>query len=309
MRKRFTSLYEGLAKTRRALAEGIRDALSGSASLDEAIDAIEETLLRADVGVETALHLTDVLRARGAERRGRVDAGTVGAILADEVERILGAARNDRPSHEGRPHVIMVIGVNGVGKTTTVGKLARLYTSSGKRVLVAASDTFRAAAGEQLSIWADRGGAELVGGADGGDPAAVAYDALDAAIARSADVLIVDTAGRLHTQKNLVAELEKIGRVLGKRLPGAPHETILVLDAGTGQNAMSQARLFGEALDVTAIALTKLDGTARGGIVVAIARELEMPVSYVGVGEGIEDLEEFAPREFAEALVSRAAGA
>lgn len=306
MRKRLANLYSGLAKTRRAIDSGIRSALGRGRGLDgDALGVIEETLLAADVGVETSMHLVDVLRTRVSEASSQPDASQVARTLAEEVERILEeAGRREEPLADVRPHVVMVVGVNGVGKTTTIGKLARLYGASGQRVMLAAADTFRAAAGEQLSIWAKRSGADLVGGSGGGDPAAVAYDALDAALARSADVLLVDTAGRLHTQKNLVAELQKIRRVLGKRLAGAPHEVLLVLDANTGQNALSQARLFHDAVGVTAVALAKLDGTARGGIVVAIARELGIPVAYVGVGEGIDDLGDFEPRAFADALVS-----
>lgn len=307
MRRRFTSLLRGLAKTRLAIGEGIKSALGRGRGLDdEALEAIEETLLAADVGIETSTHLTDVLRASRAEVATGQEPRAVQHILAAEVERILReAAARDREA-PARPHVVMVVGVNGVGKTTTIGKLAGLHGASGRRVMVAAADTFRAAASEQLSVWAERSGADLVKGSGGGDPAAVAYDALDAAIARSVDVLLVDTAGRLHTQRNLVEELRKIKRVLGKRLAGAPHETLLVLDANTGQNALAQARLFHEALDVTGIALAKLDGTARGGIVIAIARELGIPVDYVGLGEAMEDLESFEPQEFARALLCAA---
>jgi fused signal recognition particle receptor len=202
----------------------------------------------------------------------------------------------------------MVAGVNGVGKTTTIGKLAHRYAAEGKSVMLAAADTFRAAAVNQLSIWADRSGAQFVGGETGGDAAAVAFDAMESAIARSADVLIVDTAGRLHTQKNLMEELVKIKRVLERRLPGAPHEIILVVDANTGQNALSQARLFDEALGLTGLVMAKMDGTARGGIVVSIARELSVPVRYIGTGEGIEDLEPFDPGAFADGLVGLAEG-
>ncbi len=306
MRKRFPSLFSGLATTRRAISSGIGNALRRGRGLDDAaLDAIEETLLAADVGVETSQHLVEALRARRTEIPTHADAQDVARILAGEVERMFSeAGQCDESPAEGRPHVVMVVGVNGVGKTTTIGKLARRYGASGLRVMMAAADTFRAAAGQQLSIWAERSAADVVGGTGGGDPAAVAYDALDAAVARSVDVLLVDTAGRLHTQKNLVAELQKIRRVLGKRLPGAPHEVLLVLDANTGQNALSQARLFHDAVGVTGIALAKLDGTARGGIVVAIAKELRIPVAYVGVGEDIEDLESFEPRAFASALVS-----
>jgi len=302
VRKTFTSLLRGLAKTRRAIESGIQSALGRGSGLDEAaLEEIEETLIAADVGVETSMHLVDLLRARGGDS---ADAATVGEILAGEVSRILRTAVADDPGDSGeRPRVVMVVGVNGVGKTTTIGKLSHLATSAGEKVVLAAADTFRAAAGEQLAIWAERSGADIVSGHGGGDPASVAFDALDAAVARGADLLLVDTAGRLHTQKNLLSEIGKIKRVLGKRLEGAPHEVLMVLDANTGQNAVAQTRLFNEALGLTGIALAKLDGTARGGIVVAIARELGVPVRYVGLGEGVDDLEEFDADAFARALV------
>jgi fused signal recognition particle receptor len=282
VRKRFSRLRDGLAKTRRAITEGIRGALGRGAGLDgAALDSIEETLIAADLGVETALHL-----------------------IAMEIERALQAAEREGVQGEpGAPLVVMVAGVNGVGKTTTIGKLSRLYADDGRSVILAAADTFRAAASEQLSIWADRSGAQFVAGQLGGDAAAVAYDALDAAIARCADVLIVDTAGRLHTQKNLMQELVKVKRVLGKRLASAPDDVLLVIDANTGQNALSQARVFDEALGLTGLVLTKLDGTARGGIVVAIARELAIPVRFMGLGEGIDDIEPFDPAAFARGLL------
>jgi fused signal recognition particle receptor len=321
LRKPLTSLLDGLAKTRRAISQGLRNALGPGAGLDEnALEDIEETLIAADVGVDTSLHLVEALRARRAEVAGG-DPDAVAALLAAEIESILGDAARGRtsgvaapadgderastPERPGSdtPRVVMVVGVNGVGKTTTIGKLAHAHSKRGEKVILAAADTFRAAASEQLAIWAERSGSEIVGSSGGGDPASVAYDALDAAVARGADVLIVDTAGRLHTQKNLLQEVQKIRRVLGKRMAGAPHEVLLVLDANTGQNALQQARLFDEALGVTGIALAKLDGTAHGGIVVAIARELGIPVRYVGVGEGIDDLRSFEPSEFAEALV------
>lgn len=305
MRKPFSSLLKGLARTRQAISVGIGHALGRGSGLDEAaLEEIEETLVAADIGVETSVHLVDTLKRAREHAAGAQCQAAVSGILSDEIGRILNEAAEGAPARPTvGPFVIMVVGVNGVGKTTTIGKLANRFTSVGDKVLLAAADTFRAAAGEQLSIWAERAGADIVAGHGGGDPASVAYDALDAAVARGADVLIVDTAGRLHTQKNLLAEIAKIKRVLGKRLPGVPHEIILVLDANTGQNALAQARLFNETLGVTGIALAKLDGTARGGIVVAIARELHIPVRYVGVGEGIDDIEAFEPEAFARALV------
>jgi fused signal recognition particle receptor len=300
VRMRFSRLRDGLAKTRRAITDGIRNAL-GRGGLDAlALDSIEETLIAADLGVETSLHLVEELRARFAGSGTEAD---VRAFLADRIEQILTAAEREGASPDGAPLVIVVAGVNGVGKTTTIGKLAKRYVDDGRRVIVAAADTFRAAAGEQLSVWAQRSGAQFVRGQEGGDAAAVAYDSLEAAISRSADVLVVDTAGRLHTQKNLMLELQKIRRVIERRLPGAPHEVLLVVDANTGQNAVSQARQFDEALGITGLILTKLDGTARGGIVVAIARELSVPVRYVCTGEAIEDIEPFEAAAFAEGLL------
>jgi len=303
VRKRFSRLRDGLAKTRRAITEGIRGALGRGAGLDSAaLDSIEETLIAADLGVETAMHLIDGLSERFGS--GETTDGEVRKFLAMEIERALQAAEREGVQGEpGTPLVVMVAGVNGVGKTTTIGKLSHLYADDGRSVILAAADTFRAAASEQLSIWADRSGAQFVAGQMGGDAAAVAYDALDATIARGADVLIVDTAGRLHTQKNLMQELVKVQRVLGKRLAGAPHQVLLVIDANTGQNALSQARVFDEALGLTGLVLTKLDGTARGGIVVAIARELAIPVQFIGLGEGIDDIEPFDPAAFARGLM------
>lgn len=304
MRKPFAKLFSGLAKTRETITRGISEALGRSPALDgAAAERVEEALIAADIGVDTSLTLVDLLRQnRVAVRQGGEP--EVRRILANEIASILDAVAPEHTDGSvARPHVIMVVGVNGVGKTTTIGKLAARYRSEGRTVLVAAGDTFRAAASEQLSIWAERSGAQFVGGQHGGDPAAVAFDALDAALARAADVLIIDTAGRLHTRRNLMDELAKIRRVLARRLEGAPHETLLVVDANTGQNALSQARLFADAVDLTGVALAKVDGTARGGIVVAIARELGLPVRYLGTGEGIDDLEIFDARAFAAGLV------
>ncbi len=305
MRRRFSRLFDGLAKTRNAIIQGIRSAVGAGAGLDrDALDGIEETLIAADVGVETSMHLVEILGEGASRDRDEDRASVVQRVLSDEIAQILSAAETKRTTDAaGPPRVIMVVGVNGVGKTTTIGKLAHRLAADGQKVVLAAADTFRAAAAEQLSIWADRSGAAIVGGQHGGDPAAVAFDALDAARARGADVLIVDTAGRLHTQRNLVEELRKVKRVLGKRMEGAPHETLLVVDANTGQNALTQAKLFDEALSLTGVVLAKLDGTARGGIVIAIARELSLPVRYVGTGESIEDLEAFDPGSFARGLL------
>jgi fused signal recognition particle receptor len=233
------------------------------------------------------------------EARG--DAADLGAALQEEIARMLGEP--GRLELRARPSVLLVVGVNGTGKTTTIGKLAARLQEHGRSVLVAAADTFRAAAEEQLEIWAKRAGADFVGSERGGDPAAVAYDAIGAAQARGRDVVVVDTAGRLHTQANLMEELAKVRRVISSRLEGAPHETLLVIDATTGQNGLQQARLFGQAVDVTGVALTKLDGSAKGGIAVAIAHELGLPVKLIGIGESLDDLRPFDPQDFAAALV------
>jgi fused signal recognition particle receptor len=305
-----SKLFSGLRKTRESIVQGISSALSGGRKLDEdALMDIEETLIQADLGVEAAGHLTDHLRDNAAlVESGGADAAR--ELLAEELVRIVAAPPGeDARAASERPQVIMVVGVNGAGKTTTIGKLASRMRADGRSVLLAASDTFRAAAVGQLAIWAERSGSDFVGGQEGGDPAAVAYDALEAAISRDIDVLIVDTAGRLHTQRNLMEELKKTRRVLERRLGRAPDEVLLVLDANTGQNAMSQAALFHEALELTGIVLAKLDGTARGGIVVPIARDLGISVRYVGVGEGIDDLLPFDAEAFARGLVEPSADA
>jgi fused signal recognition particle receptor len=309
VKKSLSKLFSGLRKTRESIVRGLSDALSGGGVLDEdALMDIEETLIQADLGVGAAGHLTDHLRDHAREiQDGGLDAAR--ELLASELVRILSDAGAAGNGDEGRPRVIMVVGVNGAGKTTTIGKLASRLIAEGRSVLLAASDTFRAAAVDQLSIWAERSGADLVAGQEGGDPAAVAYDALEAAYSRGTDVLIVDTAGRLHTQRNLMEELGKTRRVLERRLGRPPDEILLVLDANTGQNALSQAKLFHEALGLTGIVLAKLDGTARGGIVVSIAQELDLGVRYVGVGEGIDDLLPFDPESFAHGLVESPAEA
>ena len=239
---------------------------------------------------------------RRLEARGEI--GDLGAALAEEIAALLGEPPTLNVHVDEAPALILVVGVNGTGKTTTIGKLAKRLAESGRTVLLGAADTFRAAAEEQLEIWAERAGADFVGSERGGDPAAVAYDAIEAARSRGRDVVIVDTAGRLHTQTNLMEELAKVRRVIEQRLPGAPHETLLVVDATTGQNALQQARLFGEAAGVTGVALTKLDGSAKGGVAVAIAYELGLPVKLIGVGETLDDLRPFDAAEFARALVT-----
>ncbi len=311
MRRSLTKLFSGLSRTREAIVDGIQRALHGGRALDdEALAGIEETLIAADVGVETSLYLVERLRDAAREME-TADTDAIVGFLAGEIGSMFTAGSDAEPERtrsdvdpgvSERPRVTMIVGVNGTGKTTTIGKLAGLLQREGETVLLAAADTFRAAAGEQLQIWAERTGAGFVFGQQGGDPASVAFDAAEAAVSRGVDHLLIDTAGRLHTQKNLIAELAKIRRVVEKRLPGAPDDVLLVVDANTGQNALSQARLFDEAVGLTGIVLTKLDGTARGGIVIAIARELSIPVRYVGVGEGLEDIARFDASEFARGL-------
>ena len=292
----FARLRDSLGKSRRALTEEL--ALGSFDPAEEASwERLEEALIAADVGVPATAELVQRLEARG-------DAADLGAALQEEIARMLGDP--GRLELGARPSVMLVVGVNGTGKTTTIGKLASRLQEHGRSVLVAAADTFRAAAEEQLEIWAQRAGADFVGSERGGDPAAVAFDAIAAAESRGRDVVVVDTAGRLHTQANLMEELTKVRRVIGQRLEGAPHETLLVIDATTGQNGLQQARLFGEAVDVTGVALTKLDGSARGGIAVAIAHELGLPVKLIGIGERLEDLRPFDPQDFAAALVGPA---
>jgi fused signal recognition particle receptor len=294
-------LRRGLTKTREFLNTDIEDLFSGKRQIDdELLEELEELLITADIGVQTTMDLMDTVSRKASKIASPED---LKAILKEEIMAIVDAA----PETDGTgalpwPKIIMVVGVNGVGKTTTIGKLAARYRRDGKKVLIAAGDTFRAAAIEQLSIWADRAGADIVKHRDQSDPAAVAFDAVEAAIARRMDIVLVDTAGRLHTKVNLMEELKKIKRSLSKKSPDAPHETLLVLDATTGQNALSQARLFDEAIDLNALALTKLDGTAKGGIVVSICSTLNIPLKYVGVGEQIEDLQDFDPRQFVDAL-------
>jgi fused signal recognition particle receptor len=289
----FSRLRDSLGKSRRALTEQLA-AAAFDPSDEEAWERLELALIQADVGVPATAELVRRLEARG-------ELGDLGEALADEIEELFG-----EPSPlavTAKPSVILVVGVNGTGKTTTIGKLAQKLREHDRSVLLGAADTFRAAAEEQLEIWADRAGADFVGAPRGGDPAAVAYDTVEAARARAKDVAIVDTAGRLHTQSNLMEELAKVRRVIESRLDGAPHETLLVIDATTGQNGLQQARLFGEAAGVTGVALTKLDGSAKGGVAVAIAYELGLPVKLVGIGEGLDDLRPFDARDFARALV------
>ncbi len=286
-------LRESLDKSRRALAAEIGSSFDPND--EEAWERLEVALIRADVGVAATAELVRRLEARG-------DLPDLGTALADEVEALFGEPPVLATAPEP-PTVVLVVGVNGTGKTTTIGKLAHALSRHGRSVLVGAADTFRAAADEQLDVWAERAGAEMVGGSRGADPAAVAFDAVEAGRARARDVVIVDTAGRLHTQSNLMEELAKVRRVIEGRIAGAPHETLLVVDATTGQNGLQQARLFSEAAGVTGVALTKLDGSAKGGVAVAIAHELGLPVKLVGTGEGIDDLRPFDAHEYATGLV------
>jgi fused signal recognition particle receptor len=294
-------LRRGLSKTRDFLNTDIEDLFSGKGRIDDdLLEDLEELLITADIGVPTTMDLIDKI-SRKAKKIGSPE--DLKAILKEEILAIVAAAKPETvPETPPRPKVIMVVGVNGVGKTTTIGKLAARYGREGQKVLIAASDTFRAAAIEQLSIWAERAGADIVKHRDQADPAAVAFDAVQAAMARNVDVVLVDTAGRLHTKVNLMEELKKIKRSLAKQCPQAPHETLLILDATTGQNALSQAKLFDEAIALSALALTKLDGTAKGGIVVSICSTLNIPLQYIGVGEQLEDLQDFDPHQFVEAL-------
>jgi fused signal recognition particle receptor len=289
----FSRLRDSLSKSRRALTGEI-----AAAAFDPGNDAdwerLEEALIMGDVGVRATAELVRRLEARG-------DLTDLNAALADEIAQLFGDPPTLDVKHE--PAVVLVVGVNGTGKTTTIGKLSAKLAEHGHSIVVAAADTFRAAAEEQLEIWAQRANADFVGSERGGDPAAVAYDAIEAAQARGRDVVIVDTAGRLHTQTNLMEELAKVRRVIAGRLDGAPHETLLVIDATTGQNGLQQARLFSETVGVTGVALTKLDGSAKGGVAIPIAYELGLPVKLIGVGEGIDDLRPFDAGDFARALV------
>lgn len=295
----FSRLKHGLAKTRDFLNTDIEDLFAGRRQVDEELlEDLEALLIMADIGPATAAALVDEVRRKGDRIH---DADSLKKALKAEIRSLLQPPEAPAPPPV-KPRVIMVVGVNGVGKTTTIGKLAARTRQEGQQVLMVAADTFRAAAIEQLAVWARRAGVELVRHKANADPAAVAFDGVAAAVARGMDVVFIDTAGRLHTNVNLMEELKKIQRTIAKQLPGAPHEVLLVMDATTGQNGLSQARLFHEALGVTGIALTKLDGTAKGGIVVSICQSLGLPLHFVGVGEQIGDLQPFDPAAFAEAL-------
>jgi fused signal recognition particle receptor len=289
----------GLRKTRENFLARIRAALTGSAKIDEIYEGLEEALIAADVGVDASMKIAAAVRAK-LGNDNRPDA--IRDALKAEIATIMMSADRAPADSGDAPLVIMLVGVNGVGKTTTVAKLAARLKAERGSVIVAAADTFRAAAIEQLEVWCDRAGADIIKQSQGSDPAAVAFDAVKAAVARKTSTVLIDTAGRLQTKVNLMEELKKIARVVARELPGAPHETWLVLDANTGQNALSQASIFGDAVPLTGVVLAKLDSTAKGGVVVAVAERLKIPVRFVGLGEAIEDLREFDAREFVDAL-------
>ena len=301
------NLDKGLKKTRQGLFSKLARAISGKSKVDdEVLDGIEEALISSDVGVDTTVKIIDRIEKRIA-RNKYVSSDELNTILKDEIASLLTESNtvelSDFEIPAGKkPYVIMVVGVNGVGKTTTIGKLANQYKQRGKKVVLGAADTFRAAAVDQLTIWAQRSGVDIVKQPTGSDPAAVAFDTVQSAKSKDADVVLIDTAGRLHNKVNLMNELTKVKRVMQKVIPDAPHEVLLVLDASTGQNAIEQARQFTLATDVTAIALTKLDGTAKGGVVFAIADQFKIPVKYIGVGEKIDQLQVFNAKAFVDAL-------
>ena len=297
----FDKLKNGLTKTRESIAKQVNNVFSVFVKVDdELFENLEEALIMADIGVETSTYIIEKLRDN-VKHKHITDGNLVKEELKSIISEIL-SALDTTVNTSTTPSVILVIGVNGVGKTTSIGKIASHYKSMGKKVLLAAADTFRAGAIDQLDIWAQRSGCDIIKHQENSDPAAVVFDACTAAKARGADILICDTAGRLHNKKNLMAELAKINRVIERELPDSARETLLVLDATTGQNAVSQAKLFSEAADITGIILTKLDGTAKGGIVISIAKEQNVPVKFVGVGEGIDDLQEFNSDDFAKAI-------
>jgi fused signal recognition particle receptor len=300
----FQRLSERLTKTKESLVYRIDTLFLGKKEIDlELLDDLEEILITADLGVNTVQELLEEAR-RKVKRQELSDPQMLKKVLKEKIRSFI--MESDRPAElvmpDKGPFIIMVVGVNGVGKTTTIGKIAHKFTNAGQSVLLVAADTFRAAAVAQLKIWGERNKVQVVSQHEGADPSAVVFDAMDVALAKGYDVVIVDTAGRLHTQVNLMEELKKIKRVIGKKIPGAPHEVMLILDATTGQNAISQAKLFNATVDITGLTLTKLDGTAKGGIVVNICRELKIPIRFIGIGEQLEDLRDFDPGEFVEAL-------
>ncbi|MCB2199579.1 signal recognition particle-docking protein FtsY [bacterium] len=302
----FRKIAKGLSKTRDAVVGGIREAVGAALKLDEeTLEKLEEILITADLGVETSMELIERLRKR--LRLESVTAEDVLRVLREELDRMIEETVAEKETEgdeeeQPRPHVTFVVGVNGTGKTTTLGKIANRYAKQGESVLIVAADTFRTAAVEQVAIWAERAGVDIVRGATGADPASVVYDGLSAALSRNVQRVLVDTAGRLHTKTNLMAELGKLDRVAKKLVPEAPHEVLLVVDGTTGQNGLSQAKAFAEVSGVTALVVTKLDGTAKGGVLVPIGRELGIPVRWIGLGEGIDDLVPFEPRLVVEAV-------
>ena len=303
----FQKIRDGLRKTRNSVIKGLRKLLGSFTKIDEDLfEQLEETMIMGDMGAETAIEICDKLRERVKER-GITDPNDIMGLIQEITSEMLG--EDEELNLSTTPSIILVIGVNGAGKTTTIGKLCHQYKQEGKRVIVAAADTFRAAAIDQLAVWTDRAGVELVRHAEGSDPAAVVFDGITAAKARQCDVLICDTAGRLHNKKNLMQELAKINRIIDREAEGCAKECLLVLDATTGQNAVNQARLFQEVAPITGIVLTKLDGTAKGGIVISIKNELGIPVKLIGVGEGIDDLQKFEAKSFVDALFDREAEA
>lgn len=296
----FGKIKSGLLKTRDSISSGITSLVNSFTKIDEEfMEELEELLVMSDIGVKTAVDICDILR-RKIKETGVTDTSEIKSMMRDIITEMLGEDKG--LDLKTKPSVILVIGVNGVGKTTSIGKLAASLTAQGKKVLLGAADTFRAAAIEQLQIWGDRANVPVIKSTQGADPASVVYDAISSGKARGADVIICDTAGRLHNKKDLMEELAKINRVIERELPDASRETLLVLDAATGQNAVNQAREFKNVTDITGIVLTKLDGTAKGGIVIAIHNELSIPVKYIGVGEGIDDLQPFSAEEFADGI-------
>ena len=298
----FSKLKEGLTKTRKTLTEKIEKVIIGYADIDDdLLDDLEDALIQADVGVKTSLKLMDDVRA-GIKKKEINTPEYLKPFLIKRITEMLNEGNDETRIAQSGPTVILVIGVNGVGKTTTIGKLGQYYKEQGKSVMFAAADTFRAAAIDQLEIWGQRVGVPVIKHEEGSDPAAVVFDAVKAATARKIDMLIIDTAGRLHNKANLMTELNKIQRVIKREIADAPHETLLVLDATTGQNAINQAELFTKAAPISGLVLTKLDGTAKGGVVIGLKAELSMPVKWIGVGEGIDDLRPFIANDFAAAL-------
>jgi fused signal recognition particle receptor len=297
------SLKQGLEKSRRSLAEKLGSLIKGSSELDDDFyEELEATLIMSDMGAPVASRLISSIRKSAAEKNLQ-QPGELLPLLEEQIAGMMVDDTGKTSDWEDKPHVILIVGVNGSGKTTSIGKLAHYYTQQGKKVIMAAADTFRAAAGEQLTLWAQRTGADIVCHAEGSDPAAVVFDALSAAKARRSDVLIVDTAGRLHTKANLMEELKKIRRIIQREVPSAPHETLLVLDAVTGQNAIHQAKIFNESTELTGVILTKLEGTAKGGFAISIKTELGVPVQWIGLGEQKDDFAPFDARDYAHALL------